>query len=161
MTPPGLTTQALFDFMNQPDGNFPASVSADMNYMHAHYGVHEAMKKLSREQLLEFLGFRFRFLQEEVNEGFKAIEEKDAEGYVDSLIDLVVVAVGTLDLLVVDFDRAWDQVLEANLGKEVGVKASRPNPLGLPDLIKPEGWVGPDHTGNHGIIDYIFESFEG
>ena len=149
-------TQLTFDFLEQADGNFPVSVSSDMNYMHEHYGVHEAMKKLGRDKLLEFLKFRFRFLQEEVNEGFKAIDEKDAEGYVDSLIDLVVVAVGTLDLLNVDFDRAWDSVLEANLAKEVGVKASRPNPLGLPDLIKPEGWVGPDHTGNHGIIDSIF-----
>ena len=36
--------------------------------------------------------------------------------------------------------------------KEVGVKDSRPNPLGLPDLIKPEGWVGPDHADNYGLF---------
>ena len=35
------------------------------------------------------------------------------------------------------------------MSKESGVKPSRPNPLGLPDLIKPEGWTGPDHSENH------------
>ena len=36
--------------------------------------------------------------------------------------------------------------------KEVGIKQGRPNPLGLPDLIKPEGWTPPDHSGNYGKI---------
>lgn len=150
-------TQLTFDFMEQADGECPISVSHDMHYMHSHYGVHEAMKNLNKDQLLEFLSFRFRFLQEEVDEGFKAIDEKDAEGYVDSIIDLAVVAVGTLDLLGVDFDRAWNSVLKANLAKEVGIKASRPNKLGLPDLIKKPGWTPPDHSGNHGIISDIFK----
>ena len=65
-------------------------------------------------------------------------------------MDLCVVAIGTLDLFEVDAHKAWDEVLKANMSKKVGVKESRPNPLGLPDLIKPEGWVGPDHTGNTG-----------
>ena len=46
----------------------------------------------------------------------------------------------------------WDAVHAANMAKVVGVKPSRPNPLGVPDLIKPEGWTAPDHTGNHGIL---------
>jgi len=36
--------------------------------------------------------------------------------------------------------------------KEVGEKPERPNPLGIPDLIKPEGWQAPSHEGNHGLI---------
>jgi hypothetical protein len=36
------------------------------------------------------------------------------------------------------------------------VKESRPNPLGLPDLIKPAGWTAPSHEGNHGIIANSF-----
>lgn len=159
-TPPNNTLQTgMFSFTDEmqfADGDFPVSVSADMNYMHAHYGVHEAMEKLTPEQLLEFVKFRFRFLQEEVNEGNKAIEEGHAEEIVDSLIDLVVVAVGTLDLLNVDFDRAWDEVLKANMNKEVGIKASRPNKFGLPDLIKPPGFVSPSHVGNIGTLAEIF-----
>ena len=131
-------------------------VSDDMNMMHNKYGVHEAVDKLTPEQLVEFIKFRFNFLQEEVDEGQKAIVEKNAEEVIDSLIDLVVVAVGTLDLLGVDFSRAWYAVLEANMNKSVGIKASRPNPLGLPDLIKPEGWTAPSHEGNHGLATKAF-----
>jgi hypothetical protein len=35
------------------------------------------------------------------------------------------------------------------------VRESRPNPLGLPDLIKPEGWEAPSHEGNHGKFNDI------
>ena len=39
--------------------------------------------------------------------------------------------------------------------KEVGRKETRPNPLGLPDLVKPEGWEAPSHEGNHGKLNDI------
>jgi len=130
----------------------PGVVQDDMNLMHSYYGIHQAMEKLSPEQLKEFISFRFRFLQEEVTEGFKAIDDKDGDGVVDSIIDLVVVAVGTLDLLGVDFRTAWNKVLIANMNKKVGIKASRPNPLSLPDLIKEFGWQAPCHKDNLGVI---------
>jgi len=41
------------------------------------------------------------------------------------------------------------------MSKEPGVKESRPNPLGLPDLIKPEGWEGPNHEDNHAYLTDI------
>jgi hypothetical protein len=43
------------------------------------------------------------------------------------------------------------------MAKEVGVKAERPNPLGLPDLIKPEGWTAPSHDGNHGHLPHVIQ----
>lgn len=125
--------------------------------MHKHYGVKAKTLTLSKEHLREYLSFRFRFLQEELNEGMKAVEAGDAEEIVDSLIDLCVVAIGTLDAYDVDAQEAWEEVLRANMNKRVGVKASRPNPFGLPDLIKPEGWRGPDHSNNHGIISKAYE----
>lgn len=134
----------------------PVLVDYDMRMMHDYYGVHEAVEKLDSAALLEFLKFRFRFLQEEIDEGFSSIEEKSAEEVVDSLIDLIVVATGTLDLFRVDFKRAWYEVLRANMNKEVGVKESRPNAFGLPDLVKPEGWVAPSHAGNHGLLTKTF-----
>jgi predicted HAD superfamily Cof-like phosphohydrolase len=121
--------------------------------MHAHYGVHPAMKTMNAEKLRKFLEFRANFLQEELDELRSA---DNAEDVVDALIDLCVVAIGTLDAFDVDSHRAWNAVLEANMNKRVGVKASRPNPLGLPDLIKPEGWVAPSHEGNHGTLSDIF-----
>jgi len=131
-------------------------VSTDMHMMHQYYGVNDAVENLSPSALASFIKFRYDFLQEEVNEGKAAIIERNSEEIVDSLIDIIVVAVGTLDLLQVDFQKAWFEVLKANMNKHVGVKESRPNPLGLPDLIKPEDWTAPDHTGNHGLIEKAF-----
>ena len=124
----------------------------DINEMHTKFGVHEAVEKMDKDQLLEFLAFRLRFLEEELTETRRAsaVHQRDNEEIVDGLIDLCVVAIGTLDAFNVDAHKAWDEVLKANMTKEVGVKATRPNPLGLPDLIKPEGWVGPSHEGNTG-----------
>jgi predicted HAD superfamily Cof-like phosphohydrolase len=93
-----------------------------------------------------------RFLYEELNEMDIAVTERNPEEVVDALIDLCVVAIGTLDSFGVDAYKAWDSVHNANMAKEPGVKETRPNPLGLPDLIKPDGWTGPDHSENHGYI---------
>ena len=123
----------------------------DIAEMHQKYGVHEWIKN-NPEKLEQLLHFRVAFLKEEFDETFKATGEKDAEEIVDGLIDLCVVAIGTLDVMGIDADEAWYNVHKANMAKEVGVKESRPNPLGLPDLIKPEDWKAPDHTGNHGLL---------
>ena len=127
----------------------------DIHEMHNHYGIHESMKKLDRHGLRAYLNFRIKFLQEELDELKEATKPMipiDAEETVDALIDLCVVAIGTLDAFGVNAYEAWNQVLAANLNKEVGIKESRPNPYGLPDLIKPEGWTPPDHSGNYGKI---------
>lgn len=118
---------------------------SDLFVMHDYYGFHEAVdEKMDRPgwaaQLLEF---RHKFLKEEMTELAEAIAAKDPAEVVDALVDLCVVAIGTLDLFEVDTQAAWDEVLRANMTKKVGVKPSRPNPLGLPDLVKPEDWVGP------------------
>ncbi len=41
------------------------------------------------------------------------------------------------------------------MAKERGIKPERPNPLGLPDLIKPAGWVAPSHADNHGLLTEV------
>jgi hypothetical protein len=120
--------------------------------MHEHYGFHESVSKLNRKDLRALLDFRVRFLKEELHELKTA---KHPEDVVDALIDVCVVAIGTLDLLKVDAHRAWDAVHAANMGKRVGVKPSRPNPLGLPDLVKPVEWRAPSHAGNVGLIEEI------
>jgi predicted HAD superfamily Cof-like phosphohydrolase len=125
----------------------------DIKDMHTKFGVREATQKLSPNLLAEYLDFRIKFLQEELDETKNAVRNADAEEVVDGLIDLCVVAIGTLDAYGVDAEEAWNKVLIANMAKEVGVKESRPNPYGLPDLVKPEGWKAPSHHGNHGIIE--------
>lgn len=125
----------------------------DIHGMHTHYGFREKINYFDPEQLKKLLEFRVRFLEEEMRE---LKEAKDAEDVVDALIDLCVVAIGTMDLFLVDANEAWDRVHKANMAKQTGIKASRPNPLGLPDLIKPEGWESPNHDGNHGALKAVF-----
>lgn len=128
------------------------NIAKDMNEMHAHYGFHDKLKDMSKEERLEFLRFRFDFLGEELEEGILAVDAGDAEEVVDALIDLIVVAAGTLDLFEVDAEVAWNEVLRANMEKEVGEKETRKNEFGFPDLVKPELWEAPSHKGNHGLI---------
>jgi hypothetical protein len=126
----------------------------DIAHMHAHYGFHEKIKELGPDKLKMLLEFRIHFLEEEMKE---LVTADGPEDVVDALIDLCVVAIGTLDLFEVDAEEAWRRVHAANMAKKAGIKPNRPNPLGLPDLMKPEGWVAPFHDGNHGRIplDYF------
>lgn len=127
----------------------------DIWRMHDHYGFHEKFKNLTVDQLKEFIQFRIKFLQEELDE-MKTAES--ADGVVDALIDLCVVAIGTLDAFNADSHTSWDRVLEANMAKQAGVNPSRPNPLGLPDLIKPDGWTAPMHDECIGDFYKLFET---
>lgn len=130
----------------------------DIFEMHQRYGVHGWMEthRHDPEMMKKFLEFRVKFLEEELYETKKAMELGDPEEVVDGLIDLCVVAIGTLDAFNIDAQKAWEEVHAANMAKEVGVKESRPNPLGLPDLVKPTSWKAPSHEGNHG---YLPDSF--
>ena len=124
----------------------------DISDMHRYYGVNKKVQDFDVEKLKQFLQFRMSFLDEELTETKNAVLNNDAEEIVDGLIDLCVVAIGTLDSMGIDSYEAWNKVLRANLSKEVGIKPERPNPLGLPDLIKPAGWKAPSHTNNHGLL---------
>lgn len=125
----------------------------DIAEMHTKYGVNPKVREFDKEKLEKFLQFRINFLQEELDEMKHAASADDV---VDALIDLCVVAIGTLDAFDVDSQTAWKRVHEANMNKEVGIKESRPNPLGLPDLIKPEGWTAPTHVDNVGLLGKIY-----
>ena len=132
----------------------------DMQDMHKKYGVNKWMQAEQQSdvpvrKLKEFMEFRIGMMQEELDETKEAFELKDAPGMVDGIIDLCVFAIGTLEVFGVDANKAWDEVYRANMAKEVGIKESRPNPLGVPDLTKPEDWEAPDHTGNHGKFNDI------
>lgn len=126
----------------------------DIRDLHDKFGFHQSVGEMDDEKLSYLLDFRIRFLEEELLELEDAVNPEDA---VDALIDMIVVAIGTLDLFRVDQDEAWRRVHVANMSKERGVKESRPNPLGLPDLMKPDGWEAPDHGGNVGIMSRAFK----
>lgn len=103
----------------------------------------------------EQLQFRQTLLEEEVDESLQALQNYDPDDWVDAQVDLIVIALGNLALAGVDIQQAWDEVFKANISKERGVKPGRESSGGF-DLIKPAGWVGPSHEGNHG---YLWETF--
>ena len=122
--------------------------------MQEKFGVDEWMNNPANRLLLrDFLKFRLEFLIEELGETLEASANDDPEELVDGHIDICVIAIGTLLAFGVDAEKAWDVVHKANMAKEVGTKPERPNPLGLPDLMKPEGWENPSHEGNHGNLN--------
>jgi predicted HAD superfamily Cof-like phosphohydrolase len=144
----------------------------DIAQMHMKFGVNPVIRGLDKDKLLTFLQFRINFLQEELDELKNAqarlnsaqvlkipqealkkqITEAAADDVVDALVDLCVVAIGTMNALDVNADEAWLRVHEANMKKNPGVNPSRPNVLGLPDLIKPTGWTAPSHSDNIGLL---------
>ena len=116
----------------------------DMQDMHKKYGVDKWMndeKNSDWSRLNKFMQFRISMMQEELDETKAAFNDRNAEEMVDGIIDLCVFAIGTLEVFGVDANKAWDQVYKANMSKEVGIKEGRPNPLGLPDLVKPHEMI--------------------
>lgn len=140
--------------------NLKSKMVTDIEDMHKKYQVNEwvatQLDNGDMKKLQQLLAFRLDFVEEEFEETLKAFADKNPEEIVDGLIDIIVIALGTLDMFNVDTDWAWEKVHSANMNKEVGVKPGRPNPLGLPDLIKPEGWTAPNHSENTGILTRIF-----
>jgi predicted HAD superfamily Cof-like phosphohydrolase len=128
----------------------------DIRDMHEKFGVREIVDTFDMPKLHTYLKFRIDMLQEELDEAKKAFAEGDCDGIVDALIDGAVFAIGTLDVFHVDAYEAWARVHEKNMEKSPGVKPNRPNPFGLPDLIKPEGWTAPTHEDLVGTLPNAF-----
>lgn len=128
----------------------------DIYMMHNKYGVREwfEQNKDDKELMRKYLMFRMLMINEELHETLQAVNTGNSEEIVDGLIDLCVFAIGTLDVFGVDANKAWNEIYRANMDKKAGVKPGRPNPFGLPDLLKPGGWQGPNHEDNHGDLSY-------
>jgi len=127
----------VFNLMSQ--GN----VFSDMEVFDQKYGFDKV------KMTPQFLGFRLRFLIEELFEGLTALTEGRPEDFVDAMIDLIVVASGTLLIAGVDGQKAWDEVRRANMSKVRCANPARSGSGGA-DLVKPDGWKAPDHSDNTG-----------
>ena len=138
---------------NTPTGN----PFFDSHTLLSRFQTYEAFNSMDDVKKKQFLDFRMSLLKEEVMETFNAYKAKDAEELVDGMIDMMVIISGTLKAFDVDASKAWNEVFRANISKEVGFKEGRSNEFGMPDLMKPEGWVAPDHSDNHGQLDTVFE----
>jgi predicted HAD superfamily Cof-like phosphohydrolase len=112
--------------------------------------------KFTPEQLnSERLEFRLQLLLEEYTETRAAADENDAAELVDGLIDIVVIALGTLELAGVDVERAWQEVHRANMSKIRGAKPGRTSDGW--DLYKPLNWTAPNHSDNTGNLNNILK----
>ena len=143
----------------------------DVLKFHDKFGIrrgnsNDVSKKLTEEEIR----FRARFLMEELSETMTAMgfpmntatsqahimavglnpNNYDELEIIDGLLDLVYVALGTLDLMHLNEDQIrdhWADIQRANISKERSTSANDPrskrkNSL---DIVKPDGWKGPDH----------------
>jgi len=131
----------------------PTDWVQDIADMHTKFGFNEKTKKMDTNTLKALLNFRIAFLNEELTE---LQEAKSADDVVDACIDLIVIAIGTLNLFEVDANLAWNRVHGANMSKQAGIKPGRKfASVGL-DLMKPDGWTAPTHVDNVGLLQYCF-----
>ena len=128
-------------------------VAHDLFNMHKQFCFHDV--KLNKEHLKG----RLDFIQEELNEAYKALDENNAPDLVDALIDIDVVSIGTLDLSRVNYLKAWELVRRANCSKQPGKNNKRHSMQGM-DLTKPVDWIPPDHSDNVGILVSIMQRDE-
>lgn len=94
----------------------------DISKMHQKFGVNQWVEqnKDNKELMREYLMFRVNFLQEELTE--IQTQMHDPEEVVDGLVDLCVVAIGTMDAFGIDANKAWDTVHKANMAKSLVLK---------------------------------------
>lgn len=100
----------------------------------------------------EKLKFRMDLLKEEFGETMDAFVNGDVEEWVDGNIDLIVIAIGNLELTGVDTKKAWKTVMNSNMSKTRGVKPGREQSGGFDVIKEPGKFIPVNHKGNHGIL---------
>ena len=81
-----------------------------------------------------------KHFEEELNELKGAIGEQDLAEMADALVDLVYLIKGMAIMMGLPWQDLWMDVHRANMSKERGI---RPKRMQAVDVVKPEGWVGP------------------
>lgn len=89
--------------------------------------------------------FRIKFLKEELSEFIDAVEKNDLPEMIDALVDLTVIAMGTADIFGFDWQPHWEEVIKTLMTKKKANHAGESKRGFAADIVKPVGWVGPDH----------------
>ena len=92
----------------------------------------------------ELYEFRFKFMHEELAEFEDACQQLDMVKAFDALLDLVYVAMGTAYMMNLPWEEGWVQVQAANMRKTRAKIPSDSKRGSSYDVVKPEGWVGPN-----------------
>lgn len=108
------------------------------------YGIPDPVRE---KNLSAVRKLRRKMLREEFHEYMDAEDENDVVEIVDGLLDIIVIAWGSL-LAYVGEDKALaaaGEVVRSNLDKVLG--EGRPVFRDDGKVLKPEGWIGPDIVG--------------
>lgn len=117
----------------------------DIEDFHQKFGLEQKEAKLTvhPEQLThEEWQLRHTRLLEEIAECDEAFHDKKDHEYLDGLVDLVYIALGTAYRRGWDFAAAWNRVHDANMKKERGEEHTSKYGSSF-DIVKPKGWVAP------------------
>ena len=95
--------------------------------------------------------FRTNFMYEELAEFEQSNTDKDMEGAADALVDLVYVVHGTALMMGIPWEKIWNEVQRANMTKVRATSAEQSKRDTALDVIKPSGWVGPNHKEALGL----------
>lgn len=87
------------------------------------------------------LGWRRKFLDEELREYDEAVAANDLPKVFDALLDLVYVALGTAILHGFPWESGFVEVHRANMSKRLSLPGEG---RGHNDIVKPEGFVPPN-----------------
>ena len=88
--------------------------------------------------------YRIHFLEEELNEFIQSANLDDTVGMADALIDIVYVAMGTAYMMGLPWQKLWNEVQRTNMNKIRATDANQSKRKNSLDVVKPQGWVGPD-----------------
>ena len=116
---------------------------ADVRAFHEKFGV--PVGELPRLLSDRDFSYRLEFLREELGELLEAHQRYDAAGFIDALVDLTYVAIGTALWGGYDFDAHWAEVQRANLAKVKVERAVLSRRSHEQDVVKPLGWQPPRH----------------
>lgn len=134
----------ILDAINQLQVSAQFRERQDVIHFHQKFGVPVAAEASFLNP--EAYGFRVKFLQEELDEFREAHSNGDMHGAADALVDLAYVVHGTAHMMGLPWPMLWMEVQRANITKVRATDASQSKRGTALDIIKPAGWVAPDHT---------------
>lgn len=148
------------DMLKQMQELVPGQLFRDVSLFHQKYKL-EPTNDPGHKLDPELLKFRFKFMLEELQEYADSVgltgdwnsgevqvaeDSFDPELALDSLIDLIYVALGTAYMhRFMNFNEGWRRVQEANMKKERVARVSDSKRGSTYDVVKPPGWTPPSH----------------
>lgn len=120
-----------------PNSNFQ-----DVVDFHNKFGLKYEGKPIPLDKATQ--AYRIHFLEEEVTEFITSANLDDVVGMADALVDIVYVAMGTAYMMGLPWQKLWDEVQRSNMDKVRTSDASQSKRKNALDVVKPNGWIGPD-----------------